>query len=322
MSTDPHFFVQTEKAVSVDGQLLLVSATELVQLKRKHQVVPIERVQFGFRIPYLPDSMTSPHLHGANERERLAEVLERQTQLVANLGKWQGMAFALRYLAQPSRGEIEICLLARVRHEAGRGKELAGMVAADLVANFASMNVSLEPVTTAKELDSLLEPLSQPYVLQLRQREEQVPLQLSSPAYVVYPFRRPATTWIHACEVMLRQRAPCLVSVHLEPTQLHEDERQAFATISAFAERMSDFTYRGLAGEYRLPDPQAKAVAQLHSDYLRRLSAPYLMAVHVASPDQAAAFAVAQAMGAEVTESAGIEVASREGGLPCGSPPK
>ena len=54
-----------------------------------------DRAILGFRIPYLPDFLASPHRVGATDRERMQEVLEHQARLVANLWKWQGGAFAL-----------------------------------------------------------------------------------------------------------------------------------------------------------------------------------------------------------------------------------
>lgn len=318
--TTPYFAVSTESATGLGGNLLAGSSTELSQLNPRPQIVSIERVIFGFRIPFLPSLVTSPHLAGTTEQDRLLEALDHQTQIVANLGKWNGMAFALRYLVLPQRGEIQMSLLARLRHEAGRAKQLGEQAAKDLDATFRSLSIPLAPITESSELSQLLAPLPESVVLQLRQREDMVRLRTNnSVAYVVYPFRRPPSTWIQTLETMLGQDAPCLVSIHIEPTQLYDLERQGFAEVAALAENLANYRFFSLSGPYRLPDPQARAVAQLHADYLYRLTSPALLAIYVASPDKATAHAVAHDLGEEITESVGIESMLREGDrLPCG----
>src|SRR3972149_6706321 len=120
----PSFSVSAETALRIGTSLRAVSPMELAQLQSRSQLVPIERAIFGFRIPYLPSFVTSPHLSGTTEQDRLVEALELQTQIVANLRKWNGMTFALRYLVQPQRGEVQMCLLVRLRHEVGRATQL------------------------------------------------------------------------------------------------------------------------------------------------------------------------------------------------------
>jgi len=278
----------------------------------------IERVVFAYRIPYLPDLLASPHLSGATERERLDQVLERQARLVANLGKWKGMAFAMRYLSLPERGEVEIGLVSRGVARLGCGQRLGEEMASDVATLLRGFDFLVEPVVTEEELQSILKPFSQPLVLEIRQHEEVVSLWRGD-AYVVHPFRPPATTWIPVFETLLRQRAPCLISIYLEPTHLYEHERRLFAQASALAETLSDFTFEGLAYRGRLADPQAKVVARLYTDYLQRLTDPFLLMIQVTSPEPGAARAVAQALGAEMTETTGIAGATHEGAqMPCG----
>ncbi|MFX1355110.1 MAG: ATP-binding protein, partial [Promethearchaeota archaeon] len=72
-------------------------------------------------------------------------------------------------------------------------------------------------------------------------------------------------------------------------------------------------TFDGLAYRGRLADPQAKLVARLYTDYLQRLTDPFLLVVQVASPDHMAVRAVAQTVGTEITETTGIAEATQEG---------
>lgn len=316
----PYLLCAPETDLSVGGTLMLVppGVVDLAEMPKMAKPDRVERILFAYRIPYLPDLLTSPHLAGQNERERLAEVLDRQARLVANLGKWKEMAFSLRYLSQPERGKVEITLVARGIARVGHGRRLGEEMASDVAALLRSFDFPAEPVTGREELKSILEPFPQPLVLEIRQHEEIVSL-LQGDAYAVYPFRPPVTTWIATFETLLHQRAPCLINIHLEPTLRYDHERQLFAQASALAETLSDFTFEGLAYRGHLADPQAKVVARLYTDYLQRLTEPFLLVVQVTSPEPTAARAVAQALGAEITENAGIgEEAQKGSHLPSG----
>ena len=63
----------------------------------------VQRVVVGLRLPHLPDFLADQTLVGGSDAERLAELLERQAQLVANLWKWQSAAFSLRYIYRPEQ---------------------------------------------------------------------------------------------------------------------------------------------------------------------------------------------------------------------------
>jgi len=281
----PYLLCAPETDLSVGGTLMLVppGVVDLAEMPKMAKPDRVERILFAYRIPYLPDLLTSPHLAGQNERERLAEVLDRQARLVANLGKWKEMAFSLRYLSQPERGKVEITLVARGIARVGHGRRLGEEMASDVAALLRSFDFPAEPVTGREELKSILEPFPQPLVLEIRQHEEIVSL-LQGDAYAVYPFRPPVTTWIATFETLLHQRAPCLINIHLEPTLRYDHERQLFAQASALAETLSDFTFEGLAYRGHLADPQAKVVARLYTDYLQRLTEPFLLVVQVTTP--------------------------------------
>ena len=308
MSNNPRFYLYTiaERALEVGGRLMLLNADQhqIEERVPETREVQIDRTIFGSRLPALPDFLASSNLAHESERERLAEVLGRQVGLILQLGKWTEMAFALRYLASPERGQIEVALLARTLAPAGQGPALAARVAADLASVLASLDLPLEPVGTVSELTSLLEPFREPIVVELRQREDEVRLPGVARAYVVYPFEPPSGSWLGLCNTLLGQPAPCLLSIYLQPTRLNERERVTFERVATLANRLTDFQHQGLGGTTRIAMPEAAFVARLHTDYLRRLAEPFLISAQVASPDRASARAVAQALGAEVSASA------------------
>jgi hypothetical protein len=284
------------------GDTLLLPAFQILpELQSAAKPVKIDRTLLAYRIPYLPDLLASPHLSGATERERLTEVLDRQARLVGNLWKWKGTAFALRFCSHPERGEVEIAFVARGATKSGQGRYLGQQIASDVVTLLSSFDYLVEPVSSETGLKAILEPVSDPFIVEIRQHEEVLSM-MQGDAYVVYPFRPPLTTWIPALKILVEQQSPCVISVYLEPTELYHFERELFAEAAQLAETLSDWTFEGLAYRGRLADPVARIVARFYTDYLQRLTAPFLMTIQVGSPDPMAARNVAQALAAELTE--------------------
>jgi len=150
-----------------------------------------------------------------------------------------------------------------------------------------------------------LSPFAQPALLEIRQRETVVALTMGD-AYVVYPFRPTLSTWIPTFSTLLAQRAPCVVNIYLEPTRLYAEEQQSFQQAASIAATLADFNFQGLAYQGRIADPQARIVGQLYSNYLHRLTDPFLLVAQIASPDPMTARAVAQTLGAEITETSDL----------------
>jgi hypothetical protein len=258
---------------------------------------------FAYRIPYLPDWITSPHLAADSNRERIRAVIERQAQLVASLGKQKGKRFSLRYLSHPDRREVEVNLVVKGFAKGGDGLQMGNRMAADIMALLTSVDLPTEPVNSRADLIRILIPWQRSYICEIRQHEEVVPLHAGD-AYVTFPFSPTSTTWIDVFETILRQRFPCLVSIYLEPTRLFEEERRFFANASSLAESLSDRMYHPPMGtfEWHVRDPQARMVAQLYADYLRRFQDPVLVVVQIASPDSATAHAVSQVLSAAIAQ--------------------
>jgi hypothetical protein len=307
----PYLLQISEQAMVLGDTLLLPTPQILPELRSAAKPVKIERTLLAYRIPYLPDLLASPHLSGATERERLTEVLNQQARLVGNLWKWKGAAFALRFCSQLERGEVEIAFVARGVARSGRGRNLGQQIASDVATLLSSFDYPVEPVSSETGLKAILEPVSEPFIVEIRQHEEVLSM-MQGDAYVIYPFRPPLTTWIPAFRILAEQQSPCVISVYLEPTELYHFERELFAEAAQLAETLSDWTFEGLAYRGRLADPVARVVACFYTDYLQRLTVPFLLTVQVCSPDPMVARNVAQALAAELSESHALAEATQD----------
>ncbi len=299
----PYLLQVTEQALGLGDTLLLPSPQLSPQVRASAAPIAVERTLFAYRIPHLPDFLSSPHLTGQTQREKIAEILDRQTRLVANLDKWKEMGFALRYHSNPERGAVDIAFVARGLAHTGRGQKLGEQMASDVAALLQSNELPIESVADENTLKEILQPFPRAQILEIRQRERVVSLKLGGEAYVVYPFRPALSTWIPSFSTLLHQRAPCAISIYLEPTHFYEEEQQSFAEAAALAETLADFNFQGLAYQGRIADPQARIVARLYSNLLQRLTDPFLLVVQISSPDPMTARAIAQTIAAEMTES-------------------
>lgn len=263
--------------------------------------VQAQRAVVGLRLPYLPDFLADQTLVGGNDAERLAELLERQVQFVVNLWKWQSAAFSLRYLYRPERAGVEIALLARILARPEAASRAAEELAADLTRLAQTFGLPATLIADREALAAWRTPLSTPFIVEVRQREEVVAFSWAqSEAYVVYPYWRPAGAFLQPFEALLRQAAPCVINLHLEPTRLGEAEYRALAAAAATAQTAADWQRSAHSVEYsgRWADPQAAAVARNYAAQLRRLTQPFVMVAQVASPDRFAAMSIAQTLAA------------------------
>jgi hypothetical protein len=298
----PFVLTLPEVGLRLGDTLLPMLPESLALLGPEHMsnVIRLERAIFGFRIPYLPDFLTSLHLPAQRDTERLGEILRAQAALLSNLHKWRGVGFSLRYLFDQKRRSVDIALLVGATGKPGFSARFADSIASDLYSSFISEGVPLEPISEHEELSHYLKPFTQPALIEVRQREQVLTMQVGA-AYVVYPFRAPTTTWISLFEKLLRLQHRCLINVHVEPTVLTASERQSFTQAAALAESTSNIVFEGLSGRYHFSDPQARLVGRLYVDYLERLAEPFLLVAQVLSDNIATAHAAAQAFGAEAT---------------------
>ncbi len=313
----PYLLQQSAQVLTIEGHLLPMRYASR-ELRAIGKPTAIHRILFAYRIPYLPDQLSSLHLVGSTERERLVEILDQDVRLIANLGKRKNMAFALRFHADPNVGEIKIALVVRVIAPKPQPVDLYRHLAYDIASLFGSFDYPVEPVLSESDLHEVLLPMSNPMILEIRQHEELAAM-IHGDAYVVYPFRPRHTTWITVCRTMLQQSAPSVLNIYLEPTQLYAFEQDLFSRSAQLAETLADVQYEGYITRGRIVDPIARAVARLYSDYVQRFLDPFLLVVQVASPDLLTAQSVAQALAAELTETHSFsEAVQSDSALPSG----
>ena len=268
-----------------------------------------ETALFGYYIPYLPDFLADHTLLGERPSEKLAEVLNRFTRFVVGLRKWRHSAFALRYMAWPEQGRIDLGLLARVTGPKDQIHHLASQVAADLSVHLTVFGLPYLPLS-ADEVNSanlrrVLFPFSGPLTLvEVRQAEALVPLlTVDREAYVVYPFWEPTAVFLEPCESLLRHSHPTVISIYLEPTDLTDSELTALFEAAHIAESVADLDRRifSEASARRLRNPGAELVGRIYSAYRQSLDEPFLLVSQVASPDPNTAWTVARTLGTAVT---------------------
>ena len=196
---NPYLLSMPETALMIGTTLKLgpslvpLEILGMTEAQQDTKLEKAERILFAYRIPHLPDLTTSPLLAGQSDGERINEILYQQARLVANLSKWRGMAFSLRYMSRPERGEVEIAILGRAAARSGQGYYLGREVAFDVAALLRSFDYPAEPIGSERELRDLLAPPLNLYIVEIRQHEEVVSMVFGD-AYVVYPFRPPLTT--------------------------------------------------------------------------------------------------------------------------------
>ncbi|MBN2393564.1 MAG: zinc-ribbon domain-containing protein [Anaerolineae bacterium] len=253
-----------------------------------------EQAVLGFRFEALPDWLNAPNVLGQSDIDKLAWALRNWQQFVANLWKWKGAAFTLRFLSQPNLGTIEVTLLARVRLEQ-QAQHVAQALATDLHAQLTALNFDPLPIATDRELQQARWPLNPVCLLEARQHEAIVPLNLGD-AYVVYPYAQPAGDFRIVFETLLRTAHPTLLSLYVEPVELTLNEKTALSQAAATAQTLADFQYSGEYYQGRWQDPQAALVGEAYAEFLQRLGQPFLCVAHIAGEDVPSAWSVARAL--------------------------
>jgi len=286
------------------------------------QTVNVEQALFGYRAPYLPDFLADHTLLGQTDNERVAEILSRWTQFIVGLRKWRGSAFALRFLAHPDAGAIDVAIVGRLIARDGHARQASAQVAADLAAQLTALGFPHEPLQE-NDLHRILLPFDiLPAIVEVRQHEELTSfLTVNQDAYVVHPFWAPAGSWLLPFEAMLRQPAAVAVSLYLEPTELTSDEREGLIAAAHIAQTLADQdiqTYSDTTVRRRR-DPQAELTGRVYAALLKQLAEPFLLVVQAASRDPSVAWTVARSIGAAITAGRdALAVEAGEGELPTG----
>ena len=296
----PSFLSQSEWAIKQDNCLILIPAELKHEYESKYPIVPVSRIIFGLRIPFLPDLIASTNLSGSNEREKLYEIWLHQVNLITTLGKWKSGGFSLRYLWNPSIQNIEIAFLAAGLasvEESIFGRKLYE----DVSQIMKGQEYPLEPISEIEELKHYIDPIPDGYIVEIRQQENLLQM-IRGSAYVVYSYGvNPYSTWLNLFRLICNQTSECVVNLHLEPTILSQGESQFMAGATQLAATLSHENFEGLSGRYEFADPVAQTVANFYKDYLQRFHDPFLVVSQVISGDPYVARNVAQGIIAEAT---------------------
>lgn len=315
--SSPCFITEAEWAISQGNQLILIPKEQKELLESQYSLIPISRMIFGFRIPYLPDLMRSPNLTGNNERERLVEIWERQISLITNLGKWKSSSFSLRFLWDPDKRKIDMVFLCASLAPKEHSLALSQNTLQDVTHLLSSYNLPVESLIEINVLKKYLDPFPISHIVEVRQQENVLQM-VRGPAYVVssYPlsFQK---TWFNFFQNICNQKVPCLINIHLQSTTLSERERMTFARAAQLAATLSHENYNGLSGSYEWNDPIADNVSRIYKGYLQRYRSPYLIVAQAVSPDPFVAHNLAQNLVAELTDSQSENPDSSE--LPTGA---
>jgi len=246
---------------------------------------------------------------GDSGSEKLTAVLRQWQQLVAQLWKWKGAAFALRFLSHPETQSITMALLVRVRR-ATNGRQIAQALYQALEGQLLAQHLKPTPITDGKRLEHLRRPIPPTACfLELRQHETVVSVKFGD-AYVVYPFPQPNGDFRMVWETLAHTSSPTLASLYLEPVTLTPVERTALAQAASTAQTLADFQYSGEYYQGHWVDPQAKLVGTAYQEFLRRLGQPFLTVAHIASTYSPDAWSVARALENAITASAASQAKS------------
>lgn len=315
----PQVILQSEQAVRI-GPLLIARGwpVDHLPLDPPASVAPVETVVQGWRLPDLPDFLKDHTLAASDEAAKLAEVLGRMIQLAGNLWKWQNCAFSLRLRSRPQTGAIDLVLLLRVRARPGSAQALAKAAGDDAVAQLGQLGLAPSALDDAA-LRSSLNPFGRCALVELRQHEEVAQLSAGD-AYSVHPFWAPAGDFTAVCDIMLRQTAPALVNLYLEPTRLLPGEAEGLAQAASVAQTLGQFQFSGHYYHGAFRDPHAELVGRLYAANLKRLSEPFLIVAQVAGPHLPTNLAIARSLGTAAVSSGSAQLSStqQDGSLPSG----
>lgn len=260
---------------------------------------------FGLEIPYMPDFLLDHTLLGDSNQEKLEEIFDRFSRFTIGLRKYKGSAFVLRYFSNPIEGRIGIFLLCRFNIGNNQDTSVIKHFYSDISAHLTSYGIPYLPLQSDGSLQRILRPFPTPIALvEIRQHEAVVPLQtVNREAYVIHPFWNAKGTFVEPFEVMLRQSAPVVASIYLEPTELSDDEYFTLSEAGYIAQTVADMDapVQSTTGIRRRRDPGAELVGKIYTEYHKSLDEPFLMVVQCVSIDPNAAWTVAKTLSYSIT---------------------
>ncbi len=220
----------------------------------------------GFELPSLPAaSMTSA---------------AKQLRLVKDLWNSQTTALEIRFVTTPDL-KTSIYLLCRIRRPPQIGSKVFQDFCIDVATHIARLykncGYQLLPITSEKLLMQALVPFQIQALAEVRRREE-IEL-LYDPfaeyeVYVPYSWEWAIEERVACFDALTQQRSSGLVSIHLEPTMLYQQEKEHL--LRANSRQMQDLLCAvGTRGE---------EIYQQYRIYEQRLQQPYLLRICLAFP--------------------------------------
>ncbi len=272
---------------------------------------------FGYSLSYLPDFLGDHTLLCHSDEDKLAEVLGRFERFAAGLRKYHGVAYSLRFVSSPSEGAIRTYLLGRLLstdHEA-QAEILAEQARLDLGVHLTSFGFSHLPLQVLSYQDKVshqemasISHVCHPYegqfnIVELRQHESLTHLlTVNKDAFTVYPYWGASGSCLEPFEIMLRQNAPVVLAIYLEPAEVTQLEEEALDEAAHIAQTLADAdikTYSDTSVRRRR-DPGAELVGKLYSAYHKSLVEPFIAFVQVVSSDPNASWTVARSYASAV----------------------
>lgn len=266
---------------------------------------------FGYQLDFLPDFLSDHTLLGQSDYEKLNDVLAKFSRLLVGLRKYKKAGYVLRYLSSPEKGAVQIYLLGRVIDAPGKAETLATLAADDLRKHLQSFGFSPVPLAGAA-LDFARNPFGErPFgLVELRQQEEVVvlpprgDLQNEREVYLIRPYFEPSGVFLEPFENLLRQPAPVVISIYVQPTEVSQPEWAAIDKAAQIAQTMADLNIspHSDTGISRWRDPLAEMVAQIYAVYRKSLLESFMMVGQVASLDASVAWNIARALASVVAQ--------------------
>jgi hypothetical protein len=73
---DQYFYIFSEYALCSEDILIPIPITQLDNISEKYKVESVERVIFGFKIPYIPNQLLLQIGEGISDNERIEQTLQ------------------------------------------------------------------------------------------------------------------------------------------------------------------------------------------------------------------------------------------------------
>lgn len=248
-----------------------------------------QNLLFGFSLVSAPASSNTD----AHVQERILEGLQLRIRLINALWDSNITALDLRFVKQDT-SDIAIGLLCRLTRPAHilhneQFSDYALSVAMYITQLLTDNGYTLVPLPDEASLSRYLNPFHFQALADARRREDLLLIQYTYTEYeiyVPYPWQRV----VHGClldvERVLQKQTHALISIYLEPTQLHADEqyRLAHATSPQVRNLLAQ------AGE------EGQQVYNIYRDLDQSLQRPYLLRISVAASTPRAVSQIGKAL--------------------------